>query len=75
MKLGEFKGQENNRMEIIGRQFGMQVLMLRENLEFEISALESQGMEIIDESRMFSKKVQEYKCQSLYSGARKRRKS
>lgn len=54
MKLGEFKGQENSRMEIIGGQFGMQVLMLRENLEFEISVLESQGMEIIDESRMLS---------------------
>lgn len=54
MKLGEFKGQENNRMEIVGRQFGMQVLMLRDNLEFEISGLKLQGMEIIDESRMLS---------------------
>lgn len=52
MKLGGFKGQENNRMEIIVRQFGMQVLMLRKNLEFEISVLGSQGMEIIDGSRM-----------------------
>ena len=54
MKLGELKGQENNRMEVKGRQFGMQVLILRENLEFEISVLELQGMEIIDESRILS---------------------
>lgn len=54
MKRGEFKGQENNRMERVGRQFRMQVLILRDNLEFEISGFKLQGIEIIDESRMLS---------------------
>ena len=37
MRLGDFKGQGNNRMEITGRHFGMRVLILGGNLEFEIS--------------------------------------